>query len=49
MIHQAIDEMSEEEAERLLEVYTERCKSEAQGLALRHAFAEVYRAREQAQ
>ena len=37
---------SEEEAGTLLEVFTERRKHEAPGLALRHAFEVVYRARD---
>jgi len=46
MVHRAIDEMSEEEAERLLEIYNERrAAKEDQGPALRYAFAEIYRAR----
>jgi hypothetical protein len=46
-VHQAIDEMSDEEAERLLEIYNERrAANEDQGPAFRYAFAEIYRARD---
>jgi hypothetical protein len=39
-VHRAIDEMSDEEAERLLEIYNERrAANEDQGSAFRYAFA----------
>jgi hypothetical protein len=46
VVHQAIDDLTETEAETLLEIYTDRRKREDPGLALRYAFVEVYRARD---
>jgi hypothetical protein len=46
VVHQAIDDLTETEAETLLEIYTDRRKREDPGLALRYVFVEVYRARD---
>jgi hypothetical protein len=45
IVHQAIDELSDDEVEVFYKIFTERRKHEEPGLALRAAFVEVYRAR----
>jgi len=45
LVHQAIDDLNDDEVEVFYKIFTERRKHEEPGLALRHAFIEVYRAR----
>jgi hypothetical protein len=48
LVHQAIDDLNDDEVEIFYKIFTERRKHEEPGLALRHAFIEVYRARRSA-